>query len=122
MEPPQAPGRLLAVLGAGACPRDGAVEATARWKRWRVVSRGRQWRGLGIVVPSERVASACPPRSTPTTGPLWVGTACACSTWTDPDPCHRPVPGLLGNGRCEHLDARYGPGTTRVQAYAAQTG
>src|SRR6516225_11187806 len=58
------------------------LRETARCSRLSCLRDERRWRGLGSVVPSERVASVLTPRSTPTTGPLFAGRLCSCSTRT----------------------------------------
>jgi hypothetical protein len=58
------------------------VRETARCKRLSCFSRRRSGLGLGMTVPSERVASVLTPRSPPTTGPRFIGALCSCATAT----------------------------------------
>src|SRR5215470_11322075 len=75
-DPAQATGRFLPILGAFLPAGHRPMEA------FDLFQAAFEWRGLGMTVPSEKVASAFTPGSTPTTGPLFSGTLCSCSTCT----------------------------------------
>src|SRR5262249_55868292 len=71
------PGDFLPIVAAYGLARD-----LARCKRLRFFRRPLRGLGLATTAPSESVASVLTPRSTPTTGPVFAGTACSCSTST----------------------------------------
>src|SRR5262249_17232254 len=63
------------------------LRETARCNRLSFFSRRLSGLGVGRAVPSDCVASALTPRSSPTTGPVFSGTTCFCSTSAETEQC-----------------------------------